>query len=256
MKNIPLPIVRKKKLVIFDLDKTLAESKQPMDDEMAKLVRGLLDHTKVAVISGGSFKQFQVQFVPKLTSGNLGQLSLFPTCGSAFYRFEDGEWHNVYTELLSPEEKARIFRAFEDMFLEVGFFRPEKIYGELIEDRSAQVTFGAYGSTAPLALKEAWDPDRHKRLKMIDVLKRFIPDFEIRTGGTTSIDVTRKGIDKAHGIHQMVKHLGIAKEDMVFVGDDLEEEGNDFPVIATGVDVIPVENVEHTKKLIRSIIQI
>lgn len=256
MRKIPVQKLKKKKLVIFDLDKTLAQSKQPMDDAMAMLVRGLLGHTKVAVISGGSFKQFQVQFVPKLTSGNLGQLSLFPTCGSAFYRFENGEWHNVYTEALLPDERARIFKAFEDMFVEIGFDRPATVYGELIEDRTTQITFSAHGSTAPLALKEVWDADRKKRLRMIEVMSKLIPEFEIRTGGTTSIDVTRKGIDKAHGIHQMVKHLGIAKEDMVFVGDDLGEGGNDFPVIATGVDVVPVENPDHTKELIRSIIQI
>lgn len=244
-----------KKLIVFDLDKTLSESKQPMDDEMAGLLRKLLERKKVAVISGGSFNQFQKQFIPKLSSGNLGNLFLFPTCGSAFYRYEDGAWKNMYTEELSMEEKARIFKAFETMFGEVGFNVPETIYGELIEDRGTQVTFAAYGSTAPLPLKSAWDPDRSKRLKMIETLARLIPEFEIRTGGTTSIDVTRKGIDKAYGIRQMEKHLGISRQDMVFVGDDLDVGGNDYPIIATGVEIIEVTGPEHTKKIIRSMIE-
>ena len=141
--------LKHKRLVVFDLDKTLSESKQPMDDEMAELVKKLLLRAGVAVISGGSFAQFQKQFVPKLQRGNLEALHLFPTCGSAFYRFENGEWNNVYLELLSPEEKSSILRAFEEMFAQVGFVRPEKIYGELIEDRGTQMTFGAHGSTAP-----------------------------------------------------------------------------------------------------------
>lgn len=246
--------LKKKQLIIFDLDKTLADSKQPMDDEMASLIRGLLEQMKVAVISGGSFAQFQKQFVPKLTAGKLEKLFLFPTCGSAFYHFKNGNWNNVYTELLSQEERTSIFQAFDKVFSEVGFVHPEQIHGELVEDRETQITFSAHGSTAPLAVKVVWDPDRSKRLRMIEVMKGLIPEFEIRTGGTTSIDVTRKGIDKAHGIRQMEKHLDIPKSDMAFVGDDLGEGGNDFPVIATGVDVFSVDDPEHTKRLIRSII--
>lgn len=250
-----MPKLHNKKLIVFDLDKTLSESKQPMDDEMAALLRKLLETKKVAVISGGSFNQFQKQFVPQLTNGKLTNLFLFPTCGSAFYRYGKNGWENVYTETLSDTEKQRIFAAFEKMFDEVGFVVPEKVYGELIEDRATQITFAAYGSQAPLPLKSAWDPDRKKRLAMIVVLLKLIPEFEIRTGGTSSIDVTRKGIDKAYGIMQMEKHLGIPRSEMAFVGDDLGEGGNDHPVIATGVEIIEVTDPEHTKCIIRGIME-
>lgn len=248
--------LKNKKLVVFDLDKTLSESKQPMDDEMAELLCRLLERMQVAVISGGSFKQFQKQFVPKLTSGKLERLFLFPTCGSAFYRYGNNGWENVYTETLSVEEKAIVFKAFDAMFTEVGFKIPETLYGDLIEDRETQITFSAHGSVAPLHIKSVWDPDRKKRLAMIAVLEKMIPEFEIRTGGTTSIDVTRKGIDKAYGIMQMEKHLGVLREEMAFVGDDLGPGGNDYPVIATGVSIVEVTDPEHTKRIIRSMIEV
>ena len=246
--------LRQKKLIIFDLDKTLSESKQVIDDEMAGLLCLLLDRKKVAVISGGSFKQFQAQFIPKLTDGKLQHLFLFPTCGSAFYRYEDCAWKNIYTETLKNEEKLRIFKAFNDMFKEYGFRTPEKVYGELIEDRTTQITFAAYGSFAPLSLKGSWDPDRKKRLRMIEILNKHLPNFEIRTGGTSSIDVTRKGIDKAYGIMQMEKHLDINRSEMAFFGDDLGPGGNDHPVIATGIEIFEVTGPEHTKKIISSMI--
>lgn len=248
--------LRDKKLVVFDLDKTLSLSKQPMDDEMAALLRALLETKRVSVISGGSFAQFQKQFIPKLTNGQLTNLFLFPTCGSAFYRYGKNGLENVYTETLSDKEKQRIFEAFEKMFDEVDFVVPEKVYGELIEDRATQVTFAAYGSQAPLPLKSAWDPDRKKRLAMIAVLEKLIPEFEIRTGGTSSIDVTRKGIDKAHGIMQMEKHIGVSRRDMVFVGDDLGPGGNDHPVIATGVEIAEVTGPEQTKEIIRDMLTV
>lgn len=248
-------ILKKKKLLVFDLDKTLAESKQPMDDAMADLLRRLLERTSVAVISGGSFTQFQKQFVPKLQSGNLESMFLFPTCGAAFYRFENGAWKNVYTETLTPEQKRKIFDVFASMFAEVGFKTPEPLYGVLIEDRETQVTFSAHGSTAPLSVKEVWDPDRSKRLSMIKVLERHLPEFEIRTGGSTSIDVTQKGIDKGYGVMQMEKHLRIDRPDMMFIGDDLGEGGNDFAVIGTGIDVVAVEDPDDTKRLLKKMLK-
>ncbi len=42
-----------KKLVVFDLDGTLALSKSSLDNEMAALLDDLLGIVKVAVISGG-----------------------------------------------------------------------------------------------------------------------------------------------------------------------------------------------------------
>ena len=244
-----------KKLIIFDLDKTLTESKTTMEREMSDLLTALLAEKQVAVISGGSFAQFQKQFLHTLQGASLPSLSLFPTCGAALYRQIKGKWENLYTETISPEERARIFQAFEHLFTDAGFARPERVYGEMIEDRGTQVTFSFYGSQAPLHLKSPWDPDRKKRLRMIEVLERLLPQLEIRTGGASSIDVTRKGIDKAYGIMQMERHLGIPRSEMVFVGDSLGIGGNDHPVIATGVLTIEVSGPEDTKQIIRSIIE-
>ena len=47
-----------KKLIVFDLDGTLAESKASLDAEMAALLNRLLEIVKVAVISGGDWPQF------------------------------------------------------------------------------------------------------------------------------------------------------------------------------------------------------
>ena len=48
-----------KKLIIFDLDGTLAESKSSLDAEMSALLHRLLEIAKVAVISGGDWLQFE-----------------------------------------------------------------------------------------------------------------------------------------------------------------------------------------------------
>ena len=87
-----------KKLVVFDLDGTLAQSKSSLDAEMAALLNQLLGLIKVAVISGGNWPQFQKQVLSHLTSDErLKNLSLLPTCGTQFYKYETG-WEKLYAE--------------------------------------------------------------------------------------------------------------------------------------------------------------
>jgi len=243
------------KLVVFDLDGTLAESKSVMDNRMSELLRELLTITKVSVISGGSFAQFEKQFLVGLSAPKdlLNGLFLFPTCGARFFRFEDG-WKEVYAHVLTTDEKRTISEAFTYAFSAAGFVEPKEIYGELIEDRGTQVTFSAYGQLAPVELKKSWDPDQKKRLHIKKFLDEKLPHLEVRIGGATSIDVTRKGIDKAHGVREMEKHLGTAISDMVFIGDALFPGGNDHAALSTGIKGIQTSGPEETKLIIESIL--
>jgi phosphomannomutase len=246
--------LKNKKLIIFDLDGTLAESKSPMDEEMIELLTKLLEKKKVAIMSGGSFHQFQKQFLGDFPHSDfLKNLYLCPTCGSSFYQY-DMAWKEVYSEKLTSEEKRRIYEAFDIALEKVGFQKPEKMYGELIEDRGSQITFSAFGQQAPLSLKAPWDPDHVKRLAMISFLEKSLPDLEARIGGTTSIDVTKKSIDKAYGVRKLQENLHIPIAEMLFVGDALFPGGNDYSATVTGIDTAPVLGPEDTKALIRRLI--
>ena len=68
----------------------------------------------------------------------------------------------------------------------------------------------------------------------------------MRTAGTTSLDITKPGIDKAYGMRKLMEATGVQKEEILFFGDKLEEGGNDYPVKAMGVDCIAVERWEDT----------
>ncbi len=162
----------------------------------------------------------------------------------------------MYQELLTAKEKEKITNAFATMFLALNYQHPKIIYGAPpLEDRGSQMAFSPLGQAAPVALKEAWRAQNEPlRITMRAWLAERLPDFEFRCGGITTIDITRKGIDKAYGIKKMEEHLGIAREAMLFIGDKLEPGGNDYPVKAAGVDCISVANPEETKKIIRSIV--
>jgi len=242
-----------KRLIVFDLDGTLAPSKAALDAEMAALLNKLLAFIKVAVISGGNWPQFQKQVLAHLASDDrLKNLSLLPTCGTRFYKYENG-WDLLYAEDFTPEQKQKIIGALKKAIDKSGL-KAAKVWGEVIEDRGSQITFSALGQEAPLDEKVKWDPDFDKRKKMKAILDTLIPEFSVRLGGATSIDVTKPGIDKAYGIRKLRDILGIAIEEMIFVGDALFPGGNDYPAEKAGVVSIRVKDPEETKRIIETII--
>lgn len=252
----------RKKIVVADLDGTLTISKTPIDGEMAMTVAKLLQNRSFAVISGGSYAQFQKQFLPNMTENPrlLSRLYLFPTCATAFYRFNNtgwaGEngWERVYSEELTVTEKKKILTAFDAALKETKFDFSQSAYGERLEDRITQITFSALGQQMPFDVKSKWDPDHKKREAIVAALVKRIPEFDISIGGTTSIDVTRKGIDKEYGINKIREKLGFRIDDMLFIGDSLFEGGNDYPAARTGVDCVQVSDPEETKRVLREII--
>ncbi len=242
-----------KKFVVFDLDGTLAESKASLDAEMATLLTALLGMVEVAVISGGNWQQFKEQLLSNLPHNErLKHLSLLPTCGTRFYQYESG-WELLYAEDFTDEEKKKIVRALEQVIVASAFQTHEK-WGEVIEDRESQITFSALGQQAPIEEKEKWDPDFVKRKKMKAALDQLIPEFSVRLGGTTSVDITKPGIDKAYGIRKLRDTLGIAIEEMIFIGDALFPGGNDYPAKEAGVLSIQVRDPNESKRVIEAII--
>jgi HAD superfamily hydrolase (TIGR01484 family) len=220
---------------------------------MAGLLTALLAVVRVAIISGGDLYQFEKQLLANLPqSAYLQNLSLLPTCGTKFLQYKDG-WHTLYSEDLTAVQKQTIIDAMDKAVSSSGF-RAEKTWGEPIEDRGSQITYSALGQQAPLEAKKIWDPDFAKRKKIKALLDVMLPDFAVRLGGLTSIDVTLPGIDKAYGIKKLQDTLGIPLQGMMYVGDALFPGGNDYPVRETGVVSIQVRDPHETKRVIEAII--
>lgn len=249
--------MNKNKVIACDLDGTLAPSKSNLESDMADVICKVLQTNRFAVISGGSYAQYQKQFLSHLSCKGdvLAGLYLFPTNGSRcyVYNIQNKAWEKLYEENLTDEEKKKILDAFKKAMDESGIDLSSP-YGEILEDRGGQITFSARGQEAPLEVKEVWDKDKLKRQKIVSILERYIPEFEIRIGGATSIDVTHKGITKAYAIRKIESLLGVPKEDIVFIGDALFPGGNDSSARETGVECIPVTGPEEAKKILLQLV--
>lgn len=241
-------------LVMFDLDDTLAPSKTAMSDEMVALFTAMLGTSLGCIISGGQFGQFQSQVLDRLGDfPDKANLHLMPTNGTRYIRWQDGQWDTVYAEDLSDDQKSRAMRVVEQGARELGLWE-EQTWGPILEDRGSQVTFSALGQSAPVDAKAAWDPDGRKKESLRAYAAQRLPDLEVRSGGSTSVDITAKGIDKAYGARRLMEILGLSASDILFFGDRLDEGGNDRPVMELGIDSIPVHGWEDTYAKLSAIV--
>ncbi len=225
------------RLVAFDLDDTLAPSKCPIPDPIGDLLIQLAERVQVAIISGGQLGQFRSQVVERLpdtTADVLARIHLLPTCGTQYYRISPAGIETVYAHALTADERDRAMAAVEDEARRLDLWET-RTWGDILEDRGSQVTFSALGQSAPVEAKTAWDPDGSKKSALREAVAARLPDLEVRSGGSTSVDITHRGIDKAYGMRQLAEATGIDLADMLFVGDRLDPDGNDYPVLAMGV---------------------
>ncbi|MBU2578549.1 HAD-IIB family hydrolase [Patescibacteria group bacterium] len=278
--NKQIHLLSAKKIIVFDMDGTLAKSKSAIDKEMASLLCQLLEKKIVAVMSGANYFQFKKQLLDclKCSQTQFKNLFIFPVNGGSLYKYQVNsanvtgflsrprvkadakngrcKWQKVYENTLTAAEKTKIQDAFKKAFCDIHYVPPKKTFGKVIEYRKSQFTFSALGQKAGLAQKKEWNAKADIRPLLKTALKKYLQGFEIWIAGLTSIDITKKGIDKAYGIRQIIKLLSISKKEIMFVGDSLYEGGNDYVVKSAGVDVQEVKGPEQTKVIIRFLLSV
>ena len=256
-----------KKVLAFDLDGTLAPSKSTIPGVVAAQLTKLLEHYEICIISGAKYELIDQQVLQNLPAEpkQLKHLHIMPTSGTRYYAYDaiKQKWQLQYADDFTKAEKQRIIAALEEGLEESGY-KPEKTYGETIEDRESQITLSILGQDIVAELgekgveiKESWDDaESSKKLRLRDIIAPKIPEFEVRAAGATSIDVTKPGIDKAYGMRRLIEALGIDKQDILFFGDKLQEGGNDYPVKKAGIDTLEVANWQDTSGKLAAILHV
>lgn len=242
------------KLVMFDLDDTLTESKCAVKPDMVEVLHELLATRSVAIISGCKWEQFQRQLVQHIDAVHYPRLVVAPVSGGQVFRWFDDRWQ-LRRETSLGISLAQVREAFEKAFAVCGYQRPARLWGAQFEDRGCQVTFSALGQEAPYSAKKTFDPDFRVRKPLIRELERILPPhLLVRAGGATSIDVS--AFEKDYGIGQVVREMeaeGIDENDVLFVGDAIFPGGNDYCVTRTKVRYVATKGLEDTQRIIRQL---
>lgn len=193
----------------------------------------------------------------------LENLRLFVAQGTQYYRYQPSsdvynpaDWQQVYNYPLQAEDVVKITTVLEQAARELGFWEADKLADgdEIIENRLSQVTFSALGQKAGTEAKYAWDPDLKKRQAIVEKCREKLPDFLYEIGGTTSINVAAPGMNKEFGMTHLLKELHVKKSDVLYFGDMTQPGGNDYPVVAMGIDTITVRSHEDTLYALKGIL--
>jgi hydroxymethylpyrimidine pyrophosphatase-like HAD family hydrolase len=172
-----------KKIVAFDLDGTLSVSKSAMTSEMADLLKKLIKQKIVVIISGGSFKQFQTQFLQPFHNDEsamsvIHNLILLPTSGSQRYEYDKNkkDWIITDKEVMHESVKDKVKKILQEV-IDSGLYDLSKNpKGAILEDRDTQLSFSALGQDAHIDDKKIWDPDQKKRQKIKAHIEPKIPE--------------------------------------------------------------------------------
>ncbi len=244
------------KALAFDLDGTLAESKNDMTEEMGSVLASLLTYMPLAIVSGASKNQFMSQCIQHIPASEdqFKNLYLFPENGASLYVFRHGGWVAHYEENLSDIQKTKIMSVLGEVIHIFGLHEIDG-FGPLIEDRGAQITLSCLGQHASLEAKTAWDPDQNKRRDMLSYMQPLLPDFDIKMGGATSVDITKKGTNKHYALTMYLKLLSLNQSNVLYYGDAIFPGGNDYIVEEFGYPYVHVHNPQETLESLRGILQ-
>tara|TARA_B100000508_G_C11464966_1_gene281252 strand:+ start:5657 stop:6364 length:708 start_codon:yes stop_codon:yes gene_type:complete len=218
------------KHLFFDMDMTIAPSRQPILQEMYDLLTGL-PHD-ITIVSGQTVENIGWQS-NKLPARYLGQN------GNHATDIEDNElWYLALDDAHKDEIRAHIDTLItllgEDYELPHDDLAP-------IEDRGGQITFSPVGNTAPVEVKKVFDPDRKKRESLLKQHPFVSEELIVKIGGSTGLDYIHKDRHKGTNVKRLIDHLGWSDDDCVYFGDGLYPGGNDEAVIGV-IETIAVDD--------------
>ena len=242
--------VKEKKVIIADVDDTICDSCQVISAEMAEQISRMIQQGyEFAFISGTKNEDLHNMISSRLKEKH----HLLATTGTNYTIVNGDSVETIYNYSFATEEKEEIMAAMKKLIshLKITSLTTEE---DQLQDRESQITLSAIGRHAPSELKVSYDPDGAKRKEWIEFLKKHLDEkkYDLKIGGTTSIDVTRKGLDKEWGIKTFAQHHNVPLNSILFFGDKIHPGGNDFPA-AKIVDCITVKSPKEALQYLRAI---
>lgn len=239
-----------KKVMIADVDDTICESCQQISPKMAKHISKMVkEGYEWAFISGTK----SVDLIKMISSLVKVRHHILGTTGTNYVKVEDDKHYNIYNFSFDQKQKKEIIDAFEELCQNYNI-RSLTTKEDQIQDRDSQITLSAIGRHAPKELKVLYDPDGRKRLLWVEYLKTILGEnkYDLKIGGTTSIDITKKGLDKEWGIRKFLEQNNWKPEQALFFGDRIHPGGNDYPATRI-VDCISVKNPQETLQKLKEL---
>ena len=229
----------KPRLVAFDLDGTLTQHKTPLSEE-ARAALDALRAKGIGLLMAGAgacrriFNQMGGYPIDIVGNYGLQRAEYDPVARDLRFVFDN----RLPCDRESVARRAAAFRETHGL---------EKFAGDSVEfHESGVVTFALLGTRAAQADKLAYDPDRAKRRAIYDEVRALFPDYNVFIGGSSSFDMAPAPYDKAYALSRLCEERGLAKEDVLYVGDDYGPGGNDESVLLAGFPFLKIDDYRET----------
>ena len=233
------------KLVAFDLDGTLTQHKSPMSPEIRSTLDALRAHGYALLMVGaGSCARIarQMEEYPIDVLGNYGMqyAEWDPAAGA----------HCLVADERRPCDREGVLRRANAFRAAHGL---TEFAGDSVEFHdSGVVTFALLGTKAAPADKLAFDPDRSRRRALYAEVRALFPDFTVFVGGSSSFDMAPAPFDKAYALSRLTAARGLARDEVLYVGDDYGPGGNDESVLLAGFPFLKIDDYRATPALLRA----
>jgi len=239
-------ITERIKLVAMDLDGTLTQHKEPLDGVNKKALDELSKKYRLVMVGAGQVTRI------------FNQLCGYPIDVIGNYGLQYGEYSEetkslvIKRDLSFPTDRGSVSERIEALRKEYGF---TEYRGESVEFHpSGCVTFPILGTKAIQADKLAFDPDRKKRRKIYDKVKEVFSEYTVFIGGSSSFDMAPRPYDKAYALDLYCKEKGISRDDVVYIGDDYGQGGNDESVLLAGYNYIKINSYKDFTEVIKPLL--
>lgn len=236
--------------VFFDMDGTLTESRSLISVEMEGLLNKLKRYADVIIISGADEEQMMKQIPVLHFTGNY----IMAQSGNHTLNEVRQMWKNELSDELIGEIQRHInYIQMDARYLEVTNGKVADT-DDLVQLRGGQISFSLIGHNADKQLKNEFDPGGLFRQELIMTYPLEHEGIEVRVGGTTCLDYTKYGCNKAGNIQRLLQWRGWNADKCLYVGDAFHPGGNDEVMMG----VLPTREVkgpDETMVLIEDLIK-
>lgn len=222
------------KLIAFDLDGTLTQHKEPLGEKNRRVLNALAERYRLVMVGAGQTGRIfrQMGGYPIDIIGNYGL---------QYARYDaDARDLQVIRDLQLPCDREEVARRITALRRQFGW---ETFAGESVEYHpSGCVTFPVLGTKAVQADKLAYDPDRKKRRAVYDIVVQAFPEYHVFVGGSSSFDMAPRPYNKYYALDAYCRELGLTHDQVIYVGDDYGQGGNDESVYLSDMAFITVDD--------------
>lgn len=239
-----------KEIMLFDVDGTIAESGQIMDNTIAELLNNIKkkNNVEIGIVGGGKFEKILYQLDNKISVEHI-----FSECGSIYHKLKENKYQEIY------KKDIRNFKHYDKINILIKIFLKylsEVDYllsGNFVDLRNGLIYLSLVGMSAKENERHNFislDKIHNYRLKILEILQNeakklnIDKDIDILLGGSVGIAIYPTEWNKIQVIET------INKKDynkIYYFGDKYEEDGNDFKLLNhPDINGIKVNNVNDT----------